>query len=43
MSKEDVQYNTREELLEPKSKNKVKKLAREKEVLPFPEIPKKDN
>ncbi|WP_313524861.1 hypothetical protein [Anaerotignum sp.] len=43
MAKEDVQYNTRKELLEPKGKNKVKKQARGKEVLPFPEMPKKDD
>lgn len=42
MAKEDVQYDTRKELLEPKGKNKIKKQARGKEVLPFPEIPKKE-
>lgn len=40
MAQEDVKYNTRKELLEPKGKNKIKKQARGKDVLPFPEIPK---
>lgn len=42
MAKEDVQYGTRKELLEPKGRNKVQKQARGKEVLPFPEMPKKE-
>ncbi|WP_304509478.1 hypothetical protein [Anaerotignum sp.] len=41
MAKEDVEYGTRKELFEPKGKNKVKKQAEGKEVLPFPEMPKK--
>lgn len=42
MAKEDVDYTTRKELFEPKCKNKVKKQAQGKEILPFPEIPKKE-
>lgn len=42
MAREDVKYDTRKELLEPKGKNKVKKQAQGKEFLPFPEIPRKD-
>ncbi|MDD4844597.1 MAG: hypothetical protein PHU31_09740 [Anaerotignum sp.] len=41
MAKEDVKYDTRKELLEPKGKNKVKQQAQGKEPLPFPEIPRK--
>ncbi|WP_312047788.1 hypothetical protein [Anaerotignum sp.] len=41
MAKADVKYETREELLKPKGKNRVKVLEQGKEILPFPEIPKK--
>ena len=41
MAKEDVKYDTRDELLKPKGKNKIKVMEQGKEILPFPEIPKK--